>query len=98
MLFDGFNVLRTGKYFGPDLPGPWRRFPETLGIDPFAMGPIFVALGFAWIVSASAVLAAPQFAFWFLIIVSISTLWFISVGTAISLLTLLIVLVVRPLS
>ena len=38
MLADGLRVLRTGRYFGPETPGPWRHVPQAFGVDPFAPG------------------------------------------------------------
>jgi hypothetical protein len=96
MLFDGMNVVRTGKYFGPELPGPWRHLPIVAGIDPYSMGPVFIMLGLGWIVSVGMVFLTPDSAFWLLVLMSALTLWYISIGTILSVLVLVILLWVRP--
>lgn len=92
MVFDGVHVLRHGKYFGPDTPGPWVRFPKMFGIDPFRMGPVFVGLGLLWLVSASNILVAPQLMFWPMITAAVLTLWYVKIGTVISVVVLVLLM------
>ncbi len=64
MLFDGLHVLRTGKYFGPDMPGPLQMLPKALGLDPFRLGPLFDGLGLVWLGCALGLLTVPERAYW----------------------------------
>ena len=49
MIFDGIHVLTTGKYFGPEKPGPWSDLVSFVGIDPFDLGIPLIILGFLWL-------------------------------------------------
>ena len=49
MIFDGIHVLSTGKYFGPDKPGPWSDLVAAVGIEPFGLGPVFITFGTLWL-------------------------------------------------
>ncbi len=89
MIFDGQNVLRTGKYFGPDVPGPWRHIPQALGIDPFSLGPLFLALGAVWILLGLMV-AFGNLMFWAITATAMLSLLYLPMGTVLSLAVLMI--------
>jgi hypothetical protein len=84
MVFDGIHVLRKGKYFGPDIPGLWSKIVSSVGINPFKLGPVFVALGVAWLVLGFAVFFTISWAWLALLICSVLTMWYLKVGTVIS--------------
>lgn len=88
MIFDGLHVIRKGKYFGPPTPGAWSKIISKLGVDPFSIGPLFVILGVLWLVSSVALLIGVPWGYMLLLITSISTLWYIKVGTVISIITM----------
>ncbi len=96
MLFDGINVLRTGKFFGPETPGPWRHIPAAIGIDPFSMGPVFIILGIGWLGAASMNILAPDSAFLPLAVMAVLTLWYIPIGAVLSVFVLLVLFWARP--
>ncbi len=96
MLFDGINVLRTGKFFGPEIPGPWRHIPAAIGINPFSMGPVFIVLGIGWLGAASMAVLKPDLAFLPLVVMAVLTLWYIPIGTMLSILVLLVIFLARP--
>ncbi len=79
MLFDGIHVLRFGKYFGPENPGPWQALPKALGLDPFNLGPLFVILGLVWL--GAGLNFALAGGFWPLFLVAGLTLWYLPLGT-----------------
>jgi hypothetical protein len=85
MLFDGMHVLVRGKYFGPDKPGPWSVPFARLGVDPFALGPLFIMLGSAWIVFPIAGLCGHTWGWYGAAIVAVATLWYFPLGTILSL-------------
>lgn len=93
MLFDGLHVLRKGKYFGPEKPGAWSRIFARIGVDPFSLGPLFVVLGLLWLVSGVGLIASAAWAWWALMASAVATLWYVKVGTVISLLVVVLLLV-----
>src|SRR5688500_18940743 len=84
MVFDGVHVLLRGKYFGPDKPGPWSVPFARLGIDPFALGPLFIVLGAAWFAFTIAGLLGHAWGWYGAAIVAVVTLWYFPLGTILS--------------
>ena len=85
MVLDGVHVLLRGKYFGPERPGPWSVLFVKFGVDPFALGPLFIALGAAWLVCLVALLSGQAWGWWGAMIVAVATLWYAPLGTVLSL-------------
>lgn len=85
-LFDGTNVLRRGRYFGPEDPGPWARVVSAVGVDPFRMGVPFVLLGLFWLAVAAGVLARARWAVPAGVVAALATVWYLPLGTVLSLL------------
>jgi hypothetical protein len=90
MVFDGVHVLLRGKYFGPAKPGPWSVPFVRLGVDPFALGPLFIALGTAWLVCLIALLSGQAWGWWGGVIVAVASLWYAPLGTVLALVYLAI--------
>lgn len=90
MLMDGIHVLRKGKYIGPEKPGAWANIFYKLNINVFKLGPLFVVFGLVWLFWAFALWNNPDWSFIFGITISILTLWYIKVGTIISIITLIL--------
>ena len=88
MIFDGVHVIKKGKYFGPPEPGAWSKIISKCGINPFSIGPLFILLGVMWLISSTGLLLDYQWGYMAVLITAISTLWYIKVGTVISILTL----------
>jgi len=84
MVFDGVHVILRGKYFGPDKPGPWSVPFVRLGVDPFALGPLFIALGVAWVVFTIAGLSGQTWGWYGAVVVAVTTLWYVPLGTILS--------------
>ena len=93
MVFDGVHVLRTGKYFGPDVPGPWQKLVRWSGLDPFKLGVPFVLLGIAWILIGLAVSLDYEYARTLYFIAAIASLWYLPVGTILAAISLLILVI-----
>jgi hypothetical protein len=89
MLIDGVYVMMHGKYIGPEKPGPWASVIGMTGIDVFKLGPVFIAFGVAWLVFAGAMFGQTSWARSFGIVLSIATLWYLPVGTLISIVVLI---------
>ena len=93
---DGVHVLRTGRYLGPPTPGPWRHVVSAVGLDPFAIGPVFVGLGVAWLAAYGWLLAGGgQAAWWACVAVAALTLWYLPVGTLLSVVALVLLVANR---
>ena len=90
MLIDGIHVMKKGKYIGPEKPGPWANIFYKLNINVFKLGPLFVIFGLAWLFWTFAIWNNSDWSFIFGITISILTLWYLSIGTAISILTIVL--------
>ena len=95
MIFDGVHVLRTGKYFGPEKPGPWSDVVASIGLDPFRFGIPFIVLGLLWLLFLSAMLLQQSWAWYAALLTAILTLWYLPVGTILSLLYIVLLWVFR---
>jgi len=84
MIFDGLHVLQTGKYFGPETPGPWSDLVVALGLNPFRLGVPFIALGALWLLSVSAMLLRQSWGWQSALLTATLTLWYLPVGTILS--------------
>ena len=94
MVFDGFHVLIKGKYFGPEL-GPWSAVVSSLGIDPLKIGPVSVIIGFIWLIFTAGELFNQNWAWLIGIVALIITLWYFPVGTFLSILIFILLIVFR---
>lgn len=92
MLVDGVYVIANGKYIGPEKPGPWASLIGLTGIDVFKLGPVFVLFGVAWLVFSGAVFFEASWARIFGLVISVLTLWYLPVGTLISIVVLVVLM------
>lgn len=95
MVFDGIHVLLTGKYFGPPQPGPWSQLVSGVGLNPFSLGPVFIFLGITWLVSSYGLVAGMGWAWYLSLAVALATLWYLPVGTILSLLAIAVLWLFR---
>lgn len=95
MIFDGCHVIKKGKYFGPPTPGVWSKIIASIGINPFSLGPFFIGLGFLWLISSIGVVTGMPWGWLALFATSIATLWYIKVGTAISIIMLVLLVIFK---
>ncbi len=92
MLIDGIYVMIKGKYIGPEKPGPWAGLFEKAGINVFQLGPLFISFGIAWLIFLAAYLTGQSWAYTAGLIISVLTLWYLPVGTILSLIVLLLLI------
>ena len=92
MLVDGIHVILKGKYIGPPEPGPWANLFTRLGADVFKLGPLFIIFGLAWLIFLYALLTNQQWGSKYGIIISVLTLWYLPVGTIISVIVLAVLI------
>ena len=95
MLIDGIHVLLKGKYIGPPEPGPWANLFYKMKIDVFKLGPLFIAYGLLWLIFVSGVSMQKGWAYPLGIATSILTLWYLPVGTLISVIVLIMLLAAK---
>jgi hypothetical protein len=96
MIFDGIHVLLTGKYFGPEKPGPWSDIVvAATGLDPFQFGVPFITLGILWLAFAAAMLFGQNWAWYAALITAVLTLWYLPVGTVLSVVYIALLIVFR---
>ena len=96
LTFDGTRALVTGNYTtaksGPHAGqlGPWSRVVAALGIDPIGqpMKYLHVALGVAWLASMLAFVFNPPLGRGMIAISSLCSLWYLPLGTILSLVEL----------
>ena len=51
IIFDACHVIKKGKYYAPATPGTWSKIIVSVGINPFSIGPFFVAFDLLWFIS-----------------------------------------------
>ena len=95
MLLDGLFVLFKGKYIGPAKPGPWANLFYKLNVDVLKLGPLFIIFGLLWLVWLFALWTNQNWAYVFGLIISILTLWYLTVGTLFSVIILVVLLAAK---
>ncbi len=95
MTIDGFHVLMKGKYLGPEKPGPWAQIFYKLKINVFKLGPLFIILGLSWLTLGYGLWTAQNWTFIFGLVIAVLTLWYVKVGTFISVVTIVFLLLFK---
>ena len=85
MIVDGVHVMLRGKYIGPAKPGPWSVPFVKMGVDPFRLGPMFVGLGTLWLIFLIATITGQRWGKYGAAAVAVASLWYLPVGTILSL-------------
>lgn len=92
MISDGLYVTILGKYIGPERPGPWSDILAAIGLDPMRFGLVFVVMGIDWIVGGLGVLRKRTWGRYLTGIIAFLSLWYFPVGTLLSILSLVLVI------
>lgn len=103
LAFDGSRALIVGDYVTPRSGahagqlGPWSRVVAAVGIEPRStlMKGIHVGLGVAWLAVAAAYAVGEPWAGTAMLVCAILGLWYLPVGTALSLAQVLLLLWMR---
>lgn len=95
MLLDGLYVMLKGKFIGPEKPGPWANLFLQLNIDVFKLGPLFVLYGALWLIWLYGLWTGQSWAYTLGLTLSVLTLWYLPVGTLISVVVLTLLLTAR---
>jgi len=88
MLLDGIFVNIKGKYIGPEKPGPWAEIFYKMNMDVFKLGWIFILYGLIWIFWVYALWTNKECAYILGLVISVLTMWYLPVGTLISIIVL----------
>jgi hypothetical protein len=83
MLVDAFQLTR-GATVPSDSMWMWARVVEGVGLDPTRFGPVFLILAIAWIGVTIAVLRGHPGAHKPAAIVAAASLWYLVMGTCLS--------------
>jgi len=83
MIFDGMHALILGAYFGPGI-GPWGQLVSAIGLAPASMAAPFVIQGGP--VDLFSFLGAVPLAvdLYGRVAVTVGTLWYLPLGTTLS--------------
>jgi hypothetical protein len=92
MLLDGIFVMLKGKYIGSEKPGPWANFFYKLQVNVFKLGPVFIVYGLVWLVFLYGLLSGQSWAYKLGLIIAVLTLWYLPVGTLLSIITLVVLI------
>lgn len=85
MLLDGVYVILNGKYIGPEKPGPWSALFVRFNMDVFKLGPLFIVFGLSWMFWLYSFWSGQSYCYMLGLTISILTLWYLPVGTILSL-------------
>ena len=100
LVFDGTRAFAVGDYLtaktGPRAGqlGPWSLLVAKLGLDPRGT-PIkaaHVILGLSWLLGLILFLVRPAMGWWLLLTTAAGTLWYLPLGTVLSLIQLALLL------
>ena len=97
MTFDGLRALIVGDYLTPNTGpfagqlGPWSSVVSAVGIAPRSsmMKAVFVIFGVTWLWATAGFVLRKPWSAGGLAVLAIATLWYLPVGTLISVLILI---------
>ena len=93
MLFDGVHRLVMGDYVRVrGRLGPWADLVAEAGIDPMSLGGFFFVLGIGVTIGGVGLLAGRRWAWSWAVVFAVGTLWFVPIGTLLSLTILALLL------
>lgn len=103
LTFDGTRAFITGDYVtprsGPSAGqlGPWSKMVSAAGLEPrgSAMKSIHVVLGLSWLAALALWHFRPDIGWPSVLICSIATLWYLPVGTVLSLIQIGLLIALR---
>src|SRR3989442_8608265 len=82
LVIDAIHRFVVGDFLriGGQL-GPWAVLVGAVGIDPLAMGPVFLVIGVAQVAAASLLLLRRPWGDVLVLAFAIGTLWYLPFGT-----------------
>ena len=104
MAFDGTRALIVGDYITPSSGeyagqlGPWSRLVSAVGIPPRStlMKSIFAVYGFTWLaLTAVFAFSNTSWTWYAMFLAALLSLWYLPIGTALGLLQLILLIILR---
>ena len=103
LLFDGCHALTTGDYVTPrggpaaGQLGPWSRVVRAAGFEPRStvVKLVHVGLGAFWLLALAGFRWRPSLGWWGLFGAAFGTVWYLPVGTALSIVELFLLYFLR---
>ncbi len=103
MAFDGSQAMITGHLLGPTSGahagelGPWRYIVQKVGVNPGGkpMRLFFMIYGWGWLLIAGGFAARQPWSWTTMVIAAAGALWFLPLGTLLSLMQLALLLTWR---
>ena len=82
LVIDAIQRFIVGDFFriGGQL-GPWAVLVGAIGIDPLAMGPVFLVIGVAQVAAAAILLLRHQWGDILVLAFAVGMLWYLLFGT-----------------
>jgi len=100
LTFDGTRALTVGDYVTPSSGpragqlGPWARVVSAIGFEPRStfIKSVHVFLGIVWLIGIVVLLLRPDIGWWFVLCCGVGTLWYLPLGTVLSIVVLVLLL------
>jgi len=100
LIFDGSRAIVIGDYVTPSTGpragqlGPWSKICSAAGFDPRGtlMKCVHVLLGATWLIALLAFAFRPALGWWVIFACAIGSLWYVPIGTLLSVVTLVLLL------
>jgi hypothetical protein len=92
MLLDGIYVMLKGKFIGPEKPGPWANLFYRFDVDVFKLRPLFIIFGLLWLILLYGIWTHQNWTYTYGLFISVSTLWYLPVGTIFSMIVFILLL------
>jgi hypothetical protein len=98
--FDGGRALIVGDYVTPASGpragqlGPWSRMVSAIGLDPRGTFTkcFHLVLGVAWLLGLITFVMHPAAGWWVVLCCGVATLWYLPVGTIVSIIVMVLLL------
>ena len=100
LVFDGSRALIVGDYVTPASGpragqlGPWSRIVSALGFEPRStvIKCLHLFLGIAWVIALVVFAVRPASGWWAVLCCSVASLWYLPIGTVLSIVVIALLL------
>ena len=100
LTFDGSRALIVGDYLTPATGsragqlGPWSHVVSSLGFEPRSrfIKCFHLFLGIAWLIALIVLAVRPASGWWLALGCGVATLWYLPIGTVISIIVIVLLL------
>lgn len=100
LIFDGSRALIVGDYVTPTSGsragqlGPWSHVVAAIGFEPRStfIKCVHLLLGIAWLIALITFAVRPASGWWVAVGCGVATLWYLPVGTVVSIIVIVLLL------